>query len=104
MNLLEQDGIYFNISKIKAHVKKSLQNRHHQRNDEVDQLAKDAQQLHQQPLNYNDAYYEYYFNNNSNYVHAYHYHRYARKCEVYKPSTTSSKEVLNIPRTSELTA
>ena len=84
MNRLNSDAIFFNMHKIKAHTKPPYTNLHLQYNAEVDTLAKEALHTHTQPLQPDASYYECYFNNNTQYVNAYHYHQYDIQCLTYQ--------------------
>ena len=98
---MEHDNVYFNIHKICAHVTQHP-TIHHQRNNAVDDLARTANINYTDPLDYDKSYYDYYFNNNNNYINAYYNYKFNQACDKYESTMTGSKHLLSIEKTREL--
>ena len=103
MNEMAQGLISFHICKVRAHTKKDQsQTSHERRNNYVDYLARQACKEFTDPLNAEMATYEYYFDNNNNYINAYYNRMYQIMGNNHQNTISDHNLLLQLPNTNHM--
>ena len=88
----------FDFRKVKAHQKQPTST-HEQRNNRVDELARNYNENYTEPLQIDNSYYEYYFNHNNQLINAYWNRRYYCQNQQSVNTIAEHNHLLQIPFT-----
>ena len=101
LNYLDQNNVGFNIRKVRAHVQQNM-NLHEQNNNIVDELAQQTRIQNQNPIFCDQSYYEYFYNNNNNYINAFYRRQLHQKCQNAHSTQSQHNYLFHIPDSKSL--